>query len=52
MADYISREAAIEIICGPCSFKAACVAGVEPRCKYYIRMTQIPAADVRPVARI
>lgn len=46
---YISREAAIEIICGQCAFKAACDAGVEPRCSYYIRMTQIPAADVRPV---
>lgn len=42
--DYISREAAIEIICGQCAFKDACDAGVEPRCSYYIRMTQIPAA--------
>ena len=49
--EYISREAAIEIICGPCAFKAACVAGVEPRCKYYTRMTQIPAADVVEVVR-
>lgn len=49
--DYISREAAIEIICGQCAFKDACDAGVEPRCSYYIRMTQIPAADVRPIVR-
>lgn len=46
MDDFISREAAIEIICGPCAFKTACYAGVEPRCSYYIRMAQIPAADV------
>ena len=44
MDDYIRREAAIEIICGQCAFKDACDAGVLPRCSYYIRMTQIPAA--------
>lgn len=49
MDDYISREAAIKIICGPCASKAACDAGVETRCSYYIHMVQLPAADVRPV---
>lgn len=49
MADCISREAAIEIICGQCAFKDACDAGVEPRCSYYIRISQSPAAVVRPV---
>lgn len=49
--DYISREKAIEIICGQCAFKDACDAGVEPRCSYYIRISQSSAADVRPVVR-
>ena len=49
--EYIGRDKAIEIICGPCAFKAACNAGVEPRCKCYIRMAQIPAADVVEVVR-
>lgn len=49
--DYISREVAIEIICGQCAFKDACDAGVEPRCSYYIRISQSSAVDVRPVRR-
>ena len=50
MNDYISRQAAIEVLCDACG-NAACPKGMIPRCSYYDRMQSIPAADVQPVKR-
>lgn len=50
MNDYISRQAAIEVLCDACG-NVACPKGMIPRCSYYDRMQSIPAADVQPVKR-
>ena len=48
MLDYIFRDAAIAVLCDACG-NAACPKGKIPRCSYFYRMQEIPAADVRPV---
>lgn len=50
MAEYIDRRAAQTVLCDACG-NAACPRGLIPRCSYYERMQDIPAADVRPVVR-
>lgn len=50
MNDFISREAAIKVLCDACG-NAACPKGLIPRCSYYEKMQSIPAADVQPVKR-
>lgn len=50
MSDYISRDAAIEVLCDACG-NAACPKGLIQRCSYYERMQTIPAADARPAVR-
>ena len=46
--DYISREAATDVLCDACG-NAACPKGLIPRCSYYDKMQAVPPADVRPV---
>ena len=48
MSDYISREAAMQVLCDACG-NAACPKGLIPKCSYGERMQSIPAADVREV---
>lgn len=48
MNEYISRQAAIEVLCDACG-NVACPKGMIPRCSYYDRMQSIPAADVQPI---
>ena len=50
MLDYIFRDAAIAVLCDACG-NAACPKGKIPRCSYFERMQEIPAANVRPVRR-
>ena len=47
MAEYIEREAAISALCYDCSATQDCRPG--ERCADYIRLKNIPAADVAPV---
>lgn len=47
MADFISRDKAANVLCMACG-NAAC----DPfECSFYKEMEDVPAADVRPVAR-
>ena len=45
--EYIEREAAFSSLCCDCSAKGDCRPG--ERCTDYMRLKEIPAADVRPV---
>ena len=42
--DYISREAAIDVLCAACG-NAACPKGMIPRCSYYDKMQAISPAE-------
>ena len=44
MAEYISRDAALKVLCDACG-NAACPKGLIPQCSYYEKMQSIPAAD-------
>ena len=46
--DYISREAAIDVLCRIACGNAACG---QKNCTAYDEMNAVPAADVRPVVR-
>ena len=47
MAEYIKREAAINVLCDVCPAKEFCQD--KNKCEDYDRFVSIPAADVRPV---
>ena len=49
MIDYISREEALNACCEGCSAARDCRPG--ERCVDYMRIKEIPAADVREVRR-
>ena len=51
MTDYISREAAIEALCGYCNGRFGEDACEPPDCSLYGLLNRIPAADVREVKR-
>lgn len=51
MTDYISREAALDVMCDSCSarYSSACISG--DKCYSYGGISNIPAADVVSVVR-
>ena len=51
MTDYISREAALKANCYFCSAHLEDDSPCAEKCADYMKFMEIPAADVRPVAR-
>ena len=51
MAEYISREAAINAMCRLCSDTTRDKCSIQDICNHVCRLEAVPAADVRPVVR-